>query len=67
MKLIGDETTLHAYNVHLKKIIKQYYVLSIDEEWKMFLQLIYELTSPIFNMRFGYFFIQFFFKGCSKF
>jgi hypothetical protein len=67
VKLIGDEATLHASNVHLRKTIKQYDVFSIDEEWKMFLQPIYELTSPTFNTRFGYFCIQIFFKGCSKF
>ncbi len=67
MKLIGDEATLHTFNAHLKKTIKQYDVLSIDEKRKMFLQPIYQLTSSTFNMRFGYFCIQFFFiKGAQN-
>jgi hypothetical protein len=67
VKLNGDEAILHASNVHLRKIIKQYDVLSIDEERKMFLQLINQLTSPTFIMRFGYFCIQnFFIRGVQN-
>ncbi len=66
MKLISDEATLHTSNVHIRKIIKQYDVLLIDEERKMFLQPIYQLTSPTFNTRFGYFCIQFFLRGAQN-
>jgi hypothetical protein len=62
MKLIGDEVGLHAFNVNLGKTIKKYDVFSIDEEQKMFLQPIYQLTSlTSFNMKFGYFCIQIFY------
>ncbi len=67
MKLIGDEVTLHAFNARLKKTIKQYDLFSVDEERKMFLQPVYQLISPTFNMRFGYFCTQnFFIKGAQN-
>ncbi len=46
VKLNGDEVALHAFNASLGKTIKKYDVLSIDEERKMFLQPICQLTSP---------------------
>jgi hypothetical protein len=68
VKLIGDEVALHAFNASLGKTIKKYDVFSIDEERKMFLQPIYQLTSPTnFNMKFGYFFIQnFYIRGAQN-
>ncbi len=68
MKLNGDEVALHAFNASLEKTIKKYDVLSIDEEWKMFLQPICQLTSPTsFNTKFDYFYIQnFFIRGVQN-
>jgi hypothetical protein len=71
VKIANDELTLWAFNFDFKKSIKKSDVLSIQEEWNMFDQTMYQLTFPSdLNLRFGYlcmknFFIHGYFRPCN--
>jgi hypothetical protein len=68
VKVYSDEAILRFSTINLGKIIKKSNLLFIEEERKMLVQSMCQLTSPSsLNLRFAYFTCEFFLlKGCFE-